>query len=134
MAYYAFLDNQNIVTEVIRGLDEDEGIDWEQRYGEMRNQVCKRTSYNTHGGIYYDPVTGEPAADQSKSYRKNYAAIGYTYDNVIDGFIPPKPFPSWLLNTTTCFWEPPIPYPSDGGLYAWDEATQSWVAVNDLTP
>ena len=59
--------------------------------------------------------------------RKNYAGIGYTYDSVIDGFIPPKPYPSWLLNTNTGLWEPPVPYPTDGKLYTWDEATQSWV-------
>jgi hypothetical protein len=130
MAYYAFLDNLNVVTEVITGIDEDTGIDWEQRYGEMRNQVCKRTSYNTHGGIHYDPQTGEPSQDQSKAFRKNYAGIGFTYDDVIDGFIPPKPYPSWLLNTNSCLWEAPIPYPTDGNLYEWDEETQSWIAIN----
>jgi hypothetical protein len=130
MAYYAFLDNLNVVTEVITGIDEDTGIDWEQRYGEMRNQVCKRTSYNTHGGIHYDPQTGEPSQDQSKAFRKNYAGIGFTYDDVIDGFIPPKPYPSWLLNTNSCLWEAPIPYPTDGGIYEWDEETQSWIAIN----
>ena len=130
MAYYAFLDNLNVVTEVITGIDEDTGIDWEQRYGEMRNQVCKRTSYNTHGGIHYDPQTGEPSQDQSKAFRKNYAGIGFTYDDVIDGFIPPKPYPSWLLNTNSCLWEAPIPYPTDGNLYEWDEETQSWISIN----
>lgn len=130
MAYYAFLDNLNVVTEVITGIDEDTGIDWEQRYGEMRNQVCKRTSYNTHGGIHYDPQTGEPSQDQSKAFRKNYAGIGFTYDDVIDGFIPPKPYPSWLLNTNSCLWEAPVPYPTDGGMYEWDEETQSWISIN----
>jgi hypothetical protein len=96
----------------------------------MRNQVCKRTSYNTHGGIHYDPQTGEPSQDQSKAFRKNYAGIGFTYDDVIDGFIPPKPYPSWLLNTNSCLWEAPIPYPTDGGIYEWDEETQSWIAIN----
>lgn len=130
MAYYAFLDNLNVVTEVITGIDEDTGIDWEQRYGEMRNQVCKRTSYNTHGGIHYDPQTGEPSQDQLKAFRKNYAGIGFTYDDVIDGFIPPKPYPSWLLNTNSCLWEAPVPYPTDGGMYEWDEETQSWISIN----
>jgi len=64
------------------------------------------------------------------SFRKNLAGIGYTYDAVLDAFIAPKPYPSWLLNTNTCQWVPPTPYPSDGNMYTWDEATQSWVKVN----
>jgi hypothetical protein len=63
------------------------------------------------------------------SYRKNYAGIGYTYDPVLDAFIPPQPYPSWLLNTTTCQWQAPVPYPDDGKTYKWDEATLSWVLV-----
>lgn len=63
------------------------------------------------------------------NFRKNYAGIGYTYDAVLDAFIAPKPYPSWLLNTNTCQWVPPTPYPSDGNLYTWDEATQSWIEV-----
>lgn len=61
--------------------------------------------------------------------RKNYAGIGYTYDSVIDGFIPPKPYPSWVLDPQTCLWDAPTPYPNDGGQYTWDEATQSWVKI-----
>ena len=64
------------------------------------------------------------------NFRKNYAAIGYTYDAVLDAFIAPKPYPSWLLNTETCQWQAPTPYPSDGNLYTWDEETLSWVQVN----
>ena len=64
------------------------------------------------------------------SFRKNLAGIGYTYDAVLDAFIAPKPYPSWLLNTNTCQWVPPTPYPSDGNMYTWDETTQSWVQVN----
>lgn len=64
------------------------------------------------------------------SFRKNLAGIGYTYDAVLDAFIAPKPYSSWLLNTNTCQWVPPTPYPSDGNMYTWDEATQSWVKVN----
>jgi hypothetical protein len=119
MAHYAFLNENNIVTEVIVGKDEnEEGTDWEVHYGNFRGQVCKRTSYNTQGGVHNNGGT---------PYRKNYAGIGYTYDSVIDGFIPPQPYPSWLLNTTTGLWEAPVPYPTDGKLYIWDEATQSWV-------
>ena len=110
MAHYAFLDSNNIVTEVIVGKDEGEGgIDWEQHYGEFRSQTCKRTSY--HGNI-----------------RKNYAGIGYTYDSGRDAFIAPKPFASWVLNETSCRWEAPIPMPTDGKLYRWNESTTSWVA------
>lgn len=66
----------------------------------------------------------------SASFRKNYAGIGYTYDAVLDAFIAPKPYPSWLLNTETCQWQAPVPMPADGNMYIWDEATQSWVQVN----
>jgi hypothetical protein len=111
MAHYAFLDNNNIVTEVIVGKDEtDLSHDWEQYYGAIRNQVCKRTSYNNN-------------------IRKNYAGIGYTYDEQRDAFIPPKPFASWILNETTCRYESPTPYPTDDKLYKWNESTQSWVTV-----
>lgn len=61
------------------------------------------------------------------SFRKNYAGIGFTYDQALDAFIPPQPYPSWLLNTVTCQWEAPVPYPNDGKNYKWDEATLSWV-------
>ena len=61
------------------------------------------------------------------SFRKNYAGIGYTYDEVRDAFIPPQPFPSWVLNEQTCQWAPPVPYPTDGGAYVWDEAAQLWI-------
>jgi hypothetical protein len=122
MAHYAFLDGSNIVTEVITGKNEgEEGIDWEQWYGEFRGQVCKRTSYNTQGGVHSEGGT---------PFRKNYAGIGYTYDEARDAFIPPKPFASWLLNEETCLWEAPAPHPADGGFYSWNEEDQEWVAVD----
>jgi hypothetical protein len=93
-----------------------------------------QTSYNTRGGVHYDPATGEPSADQSKALRKNYAGIGYNYDATRDAFIPPKPHASWLLNESTCSWEAPIPYPNDGGDYTWNESTQTWDAVPDQQP
>ena len=111
MAHYAFIDDDNIVTEVIVGIDETqliEGIDPETWYAEFRGQRCIRTSY--HGNI-----------------RKNYAGIGYTYDEGRDAFIPPKPFPSWTLNEETCSWEPPVPYPANGTPAVWDEDAQKWV-------
>ena len=111
MDYYAFLDEKNVVTEVIPGKDQgSENVDWEQWYGEFRGQVCKRS--------------------RTDGFRKNYAGIGYTYDNTRDAFIPPQPFPSWTLNEDTCLWEPPVPIPTDGQRYSWNEATTSWV-VNE---
>ena len=86
-----------------------------------------QTSYNTRGGVHYNPETQEPSEDQTKALRKNYAGIGFTYDRTKDAFIPPQPFVSWALNETTCLWEAPVPYPDDGKLYQWDEATTSWV-------
>lgn len=125
MAHYAFLNKNNIVTEVITGVDEDiVQIDlygtqvggstevWEIWYGNFRGQTCKRTSYNSN-------------------YRKNYAGIGFTYDEQRDAFIPPKPYPSWILNEFSCLWEAPISYPNDGNHYIWDEDTISWVIFND---
>jgi len=111
MAHYAFLNENNVVTEVIVGKDEtDLSHDWEQYYGEIRNQVCKRTSYNNN-------------------IRKNYAGIGYTYDSTRDAFIPPQPFPSWLMSEETCHWSAPTPMPTDDKRYSWDEPTLAWVEV-----
>jgi hypothetical protein len=110
MAYYAFLDAENIVTEVITGIDETElieGLDPETWYGNFRGQICKRTSYN--GNI-----------------RKNYAGIGFSYDEKLDAFIPPKPFDSWILEEETCRWESPIPYPIDGFTHFWNETELDW--------
>lgn len=117
MAHYAFLNEYNIVTEVIVGKDES-NFDWEQHYGQFRGQVCKRTSYNTRGGEHVSGGT---------PFRKNYAGIGYTYDSNRDAFIPPKPYDSWTLNETTCLWDPPVPYPDDGKIYGWDEEQGAWV-------
>lgn len=109
MAHYAFLDENNIVTDVIVGKDEtDTTENWEQFYGVIKNQICKRTSYN--GNI-----------------RKNYAGIGYTYDENRDAFIPPKPFTSWVLNEQTCQWNSPVSKPIDDKKYQWDEPSLSWV-------
>jgi hypothetical protein len=127
MAHYAFLDENNIVTEVIVGKDEGEDrVDREAHYGAFRGQACKRTSYNTHGGVHSGGGT---------PFRKNYAGIGYSYDSERDAFIPPKPYASWVLNEDTCFWDAPVAMPKDAGTgeppkrYSWDEATTSWVEV-----
>ena len=93
-----------------------------------------QTSYNTRGGVHYNPETGEPSADQSKALRKNYAGIGYNYDATRDAFIPPKPYASWVLNEQTCLWDAPVAMPNDGGNYAWNESTQAWDAVPDEQP
>jgi hypothetical protein len=119
MAHYAFLDENNTVTEVIVGKDEG-NFDWEQQYGSFRGQACKRTSFNTHGGVH---------ANSGTPYRKNYAGIGYTYDQQRDAFIPPKPFASWVLNENTCLWAAPVAMPTDGKVYQWDEGNQSWLEV-----
>ena len=122
MAHYAFLNMQNIVTEVIVGKDETDGpTNWEIHYGNIREQVCKRTSYNTRGGAHINDGT---------PFRKNYAGIGFTYDYARDAFIPPQPFNSWTLNSDTCLWEAPVTYPEDGNRYTWNEETQQWDLVD----
>jgi hypothetical protein len=121
MAHYAFLNTNNIVTEVIVGIDEGvDGTDWEQHYGAFRSQVCKRTSYNTYGGVHSGGGT---------PYRMNYAGIGYSYDEARDAFIPPQPYASWVLNEEICLWDAPVPYPGDGEQYQWDENIGNWVTV-----
>lgn len=121
MAHYAYLDESNIVTQVIVGKNEWEGdTDWEQYYGAVR------TSYNTHGGQH---------ANGGTPFRYNYAGIGYTFSDAPEwaaqggAFIPPQPFPSWTLNPDTALWDAPVPYPTDGGMYSWDEDTLAWVAL-----
>ena len=118
MAHYAFLNMQNIVTEVIVGKDETDGpTNWEMHYGNIREQVCKRTSYNTIGGAHKNGGT---------PFRKNYAGIGFTYDYARDAFIPPKPYDSWTLDSNKCIWEAPVAYPNDGQAYIWNEENQQW--------
>ena len=111
MAHYAFLDEKNIVTEVIAGRNEDETVDgvsdWETYYGNIRGQVCKRTSFN--GNV-----------------RKQFAGVGFLFDETADVFIAPKPFESWSLDANYD-WQAPIDYPADGKQYSWDEANQVWV-------
>jgi len=86
-----------------------------------------QTSYNTRGGVHYEPDSNTPSSDQSKALRKNYAGIGFSYDRDRDAFIPPQPYASWILNENTCLWDSPVPYPDDGNFYTWDESTTSWV-------
>lgn len=131
MAHYAYLNNKNIVTGVIRGPDENNfppGFSsWEEYFSSKGKGRVLRTSYNTRGGIHYDAETGEPSGDQSKAFRKNYAGPGYKYDSELDAFIPSQPFDSWVLNQGTCLWEAPIPFPDDGNNYFWSEEKNNWV-------
>lgn len=119
MAHYALIDENNIVTTVFVGKDENEPPgNWESYYN------AKRTSYNTHGGVHYGQ---DSLPDGGQPFRKNYAGIGYTYDAIRDAFIPPKPFDSWVLNEDSCLWEAPIPQPAED--YIWNEGTQEWVKI-----
>jgi hypothetical protein len=88
-----------------------------------------QTSYNTFGGVHYQPNSRTPSEDQSKALRKNFGSVGYTYDHTKDAFIPPRNYASWTLNEQTCLWEPPTPYPNDGKNYGWSEPTTSWVLM-----
>lgn len=117
MAHFAQLDENNIVVQVIVGVDEPH--DGEAIYAETTGHVWKKTSYNTYAGEHR--LGGTP-------FRKNYAGIGYTYDAQRDAFSP-QPFASWVLNEQTCQWDSPVPYPSDENSYVWDESTTSWVAL-----
>ena len=125
MAHYAFINADNIVVEVITGRNEDDttgGVtDWEQWYAEQREGlICKRTSYNTVGNEHL--FGGVP-------FRKNYAGIGMIYDAERDAFIEQQPYPSWVLNETTCIWEAPIPKPD--GLWIWDEGEGTWKEIEN---
>ena len=127
MSHFAKIEN-NIVTFVTKGRQEDDGL--EQELCERTGDTYRQTSYNTRGGVHYNAETGEVSEDQSKAFRKNYAGVGYTFDEERDAFIPPKPFESWLLDEESCLWEAPVAYPTDGGMYTWDEATLSWIETN----
>lgn len=110
MAHYAFLDENNVVTEVIVGRNEDEVVDgisdWESHYGAFRGQRCVRTSYNNN-------------------IRKQFAGIGFTYDEAADEFVSPQPFASWSLDASND-WQPPISKPLEDGYWEWNEAEQRW--------
>jgi len=133
MAHYAFLDDNNVVTEVITGIDENEyveGWDPESWYGRQRNQVCKRTSFNTLNNHYWNNET--QSWQLEGAFRKNFAQVGYIFDPVNDGFIPnKKPYPSWVLNAEKCSYESPVPHPvmeEDGipRIWMWNEEEQKW--------
>jgi len=131
MAYFAKLGTGNIVENVIsinnavitdaNGVEQEQlGVDFiNNLYG--TNDIWKQTSYNTINGIH--KLGGTP-------FRKNYAGIGYTYDQQRDAFISPKPFNSWILNEQTCNWEAPVAYPTDGQRYTWNEEILNWTLQN----
>ena len=120
MSYFAKVEN-SLVTNVI-AIDQSElnsGL-----WGDPSLWV--QTSYNTKGGIHYG---SDNQPDGGVALRGNYAGIGYTYDIISDVFYAPQPYPSWTISAPTWLWQPPLPYPTDGGVYNWDEATLSWVKV-----
>jgi len=126
MSHFAKLDENNIVTFVTVGRQEDDGL--EEELNARTGDTYRQTSYNTYGGIHY--TDGEPSEDQTRAFRFNYAGLSFTYDADRDAFIPPTPYPSWVLDEATCLWVAPIDYPADGGQYVWDEETTDWVEVD----
>ena len=123
MAHYAKVNN-GIVEQVIVA-----EADFFDTFVDSSPGQWIQTSYNTRGGVHYNPETNEP--DDGTPLRKNYAGIGYTYDSAKDAFIPPRPYASWTLNDDTCLWEAPVAYPDDGQRYTWDESSTSWVLENN---
>ena len=136
MASFAKIDFDGTVLEVVKVNDDviidesgNEREDLGQKFLSQHTGyfLWKKTSYNTRGGIHYDPHTGNPSSDQTKSFRKNFAGIGCKYDSTLDAFIPPKIFNSWIFNKDTCLYDPPISRPD--GVYFWDEANTKWVGI-----
>jgi hypothetical protein len=139
MAHYAFINTDNIVTEVIAGKDEDDTVDlpseyasWEAYYEAQRTGVsCKRTSFNTYDDVYYDQETGLAHDDQTRKFRGNYASIGSKYDSDNDVFLPAKPYDSWVFDSTIGNlgqWVAPVDKPTitDAQALQWNEDTTSW--------
>ena len=136
MASFAKIDFDGTVLEVVKVNDDviidESGNEREDLGQKFLSQLTgyslwKKTSYNTRGGIHYDPHTGNPSSDQTKSFRKNFAGIGCKYDSTLDAFIPPKIFYSWIYNKFTCLYDPPISRPD--GVYFWVEANTKWVGI-----
>jgi len=121
MAHFAEIDAEGTVLRVLVVADDQEGRGQEFLANDLGlGGTWKKTSYNTAGGVHSNGGT---------PFRKNYAGIGFKYDEGRDAFIPPKPFASWSLNEDTCLWEAPVEYPGDGGMYTWNEDTTSWDEV-----
>ena len=128
MSHFAKLDENNIVTFVTVGRQEDDGRELE--LCDRTGDTYRQTSYNTRGGVHYNH-DGQPSADQSKALRKNYAGIGYTFDEERDAFIPPQPFGSWLFDEESCLWESPVELPAEG-YWVWDEVTLAWIEAASI--
>ena len=133
MASFSKLNSQNIVLKVesvvndviqdSNGIEQESiGIEFLKNLYNEPNSIWKQTSYNTRGGVHV--FGGTP-------FRKNFAGIGYTYDEDKDAFIPPKPYPSWILNETTCLWEPPVVRPEGKEMYTWNETNQTWDLISE---
>lgn len=120
MSHYAKVDS-GIVIKVIKANEDFFDTFVDDSPGEWI-----QTSYNTKGGVHYQPNSNTPSEDQSKALRKNFASIGGTYDPVRDAFYSPKKFNSWVLDESTCIWEAPVALPSDGKEYEWNETDQQW--------
>lgn len=120
MANFAKLDSNNVVIEV-HSVNDKELLD---ENGIEREELGIAFLVNWSGGYLYWKQTCP-----NETFRKNYAAIGFTYDRIKDAFIAPQPLPSWVLDEKTCKWSPPVPYPTDGKNYYWDEPTLSWIEV-----
>jgi hypothetical protein len=118
MAHFAKVEN-GIVTRVI--VAEPEFFD---TFVDDSPGQWIQTSYNTIGGIHYDPEANEP--DDGTQLRYNYAGVGFHYDGEADAFYPPQQYTSWTLNTETYLWEPPVEHPNDGNSYSWNEENQTW--------
>jgi hypothetical protein len=136
MAHWAELDENNVVTRVLVGDNNDpagdEGYQW--LIDNLGGNWVK-TSYNAAGGKRRNPETGE--ITDEPGFRKNYAGIGFTYDSTLDAFIPPKTFNSWVLNEDTCLWNAPIPMPvEEGKFFVWNEEALNWneIEVSPLLP
>ena len=123
MAHFAEIDEQGVVLRVlvVDNAQEADGQNFLANTLGLGGTWVK-TSYNTVGGVHNNGGT---------PLRKNYAGIGFTYDSVRDAFIPPKPYASWTLNETSCLWEAPVAYPTDGALYTWNEETTSWDEITE---
>ena len=121
MAHFAKIEN-GIVTKVIVAEPE-----YFNTFTDTSPGKWIQTSYNTRGGIHYAPNSNDP--DGGEALRKNYAGVDYTYDKDKDAFIPPKPYPSWVLDEDTCNWDAPTPRPDDRKDYEWNEGTTSWDVV-----
>jgi len=121
MAHYALLDKNNVVVNVIAGIDEndlpDEIVSWEEHYGNFHGLRCLRTSYNTQNNEHLNGGT---------PFRGNYAGIGYLYLDEHDIFVPPKNYDSWILDLKIAVWVAPVDYPNDGNTYYWNEEERSW--------